>query len=106
MTPKGDGSLRIDSIDLKDVNKIVIAGYWEKSLQNDYHFEVRLDSPDGKNIGEAVFRKPAKDSGETNIVMKLDAVTDGKFHDVVIVTKSGTKDEDGVLYLKNIQFNN
>ncbi len=38
--------------------------------------------------------------------MKLDAVTDGKFHDVVIVTKSDTKDEDGVLYLKNIQFNN
>ncbi len=26
MTPKGDGSLRIDSIDLKDVNKIVIGG--------------------------------------------------------------------------------
>jgi cytochrome c551/c552 len=106
MTPKGEGSLRIDSLDLKDVNKIVIAAYWEKALNNDYHFEVRLDKPDGKKIGEGVFKKPAKDSGETNIVMNLTPVTDGQFHNVVLVTKSGTKDEDGILYLKNIQFNN
>lgn len=104
MTPKGEGSLQIDSIDMKDVSKIVIASYWEKALRNDYHFEVRLDGPDGKKLGETIIKKPAKDSGATNIVIKVDAVTDGKFHNVVIITKSDTKDEEGVLYLKNIQF--
>lgn len=106
MTPKATGSFAIDSLDLTGIKQIVLAAFWNKSLQNDYHFEVHVDSPEGEKIGEGVFKKPSRETGATNIILKLNDVTDGKLHNVVIVTKSDAKQEDGILFLKQIEFKN
>jgi cytochrome c len=104
VTPKGTGSFRLDSLDLTDVTQITLGSSWSKTLQNDYAFEIRVDGVDGKKIGQGTLKKPSKESGESAVAMKIEPVKDGKFHNVYVVSQSGTKDETGTLLLKTIRF--
>jgi hypothetical protein len=58
--PKGNGSFRIDSIDLTDISALELIIGGDKAPKFGYTFAVHLDGPTGRKLGEAVMPGGAK----------------------------------------------
>jgi len=104
-TPKGTGSFKISNIDLTDISKIGITAYWKKAVAHAYSYEIHIDTPDGKKVGTLNFKPQAKATGELTLTASAEKITDGKFHDLYIVSKTDNQDDAEIVYLKYIQFN-
>jgi len=83
---------------------------WQRLPVPGYTFEVHLDSPDGQKIGEFTFAgkagaapKDAKPQFAT-ITSSISSVSDGKLHDVYIVSKIADPSVKGMAALSSIQF--
>ncbi|WP_316829513.1 PQQ-dependent sugar dehydrogenase [Pedobacter aquatilis] len=72
------GWLKLSAIDLTDVAKFNITSL-SQSADVDYEVEIRLDREDGKVIGKGNL---------TKVDFPIELITDGKFHDVIILFKS------------------
>ena len=89
IAPKGKGSFSIDSIDLTDVGGVELGFAWDKPTQFGYSFEIRLDDPDGKKVGEAALApgtegsKGAGGFSAAQLEITIEPVTDGKMHTCV-----------------------
>lgn len=108
IVPKDSGSFSIDSLDLTGVNALMLTIGWQVASKAGFGFEVRLDSPDGKKIGEAVLKgglsSPAEGGiGGTILTFKVEPVTDGKFHDLYIVSKAVDAKESSTIALQSIR---
>ncbi|NBC64550.1 MAG: PKD domain-containing protein, partial [Bacteroidetes bacterium] len=55
MVPDGRGSFSINDIDLTDISTVSIISGLQEPLSGNISFELRLNSPDGEKIGEAVY---------------------------------------------------
>ena len=104
------GWFRIDSIDLTAISKASMMMGWQRPPVPGYTFEVHLDSPDGQKIGEFTFAgktgaapKDAKPQFAT-ITSSISSVSDGKLHDVYIVSKIADPSVKGMAALSSIQF--
>lgn len=91
LVPTAEGSFGLSGIDLTDVASADFTTGSQQPVAKGYVFEIRLDSPTGKKIGEAT-SKPgnAAGGGGPNIgqfSMALEPVTDGQLHDIYIVSK-------------------
>ena len=86
---------------------------WQAPPASDYLFELHLDSPDGKKIGE--FKLPGvtkpqvtKDKnpkmGGLMMTTKLEPVTDGKLHNIYVVSKAKDPNDASQFALQWIQF--
>jgi cytochrome c len=110
VVPKANGWFSIDDIDLTDITAATVGVGWQKAPQSGYNFELRLDSQDGKKLGEfevkgggesATEKKPSITS---TINVKLEPVNDGKMHKLFIVSKPKDPKESEQMALSFIEF--
>ena len=105
-----EGWFRIDSIDLTGINKAALNMGWQRPPVPGYTFELHLDSPEGKKIGEFTFAgkegtgKGGRKSEFATITSTVSPVTDGQFHNLYIVSKIKDRSETGTAALSSIQF--
>ena len=87
--PKSEGWFIIDTIDLSGVAAAELTINYTQPVKYGYDFEIRVDSPDGKEIGRASLPVlPAKGPlNTTTVKLNLDATTDRRFHDLYIVSR-------------------
>ncbi|MEO6721112.1 MAG: ThuA domain-containing protein [Ferruginibacter sp.] len=110
IVPKTKGSLSLDSIDLTGVTAADIMAGGNDAPLFGYDFELRLDGPDGKKLGQAAL--PAGKAGQPKpktrfaavIPFKIEPVTDGKLHNLYIVSVPKNAGESNTLVLQGIQF--
>ncbi|MBZ5858788.1 ThuA domain-containing protein [Flavihumibacter profundi] len=97
--PKSTGSFSFENLDLSGINAADFAAGWQVAPKSGFTFEVRLDAPDGKKLGEVVLpggladKGPGGKFGGTMLSVKLEPVTDGKRHSLYII--SNPKDPGG-----------
>lgn len=110
MTPKSEGSFSLDSLDLTGISAATLAMGWQVAPQFGYTFELRLDAANGKKIGEAKL----KGSGSTappkvpyqiaTLTIPMQAVTDGKRHNLYLVSRPNDPGEPNQAALQGITF--
>jgi glucose/arabinose dehydrogenase/cytochrome c551/c552/type 1 glutamine amidotransferase len=93
--PKGTGSFALEQVDLTDIKQIQLSAFWDKAPESAYTFEVHLDGPDGRKIGESTF-KAASSKKDGTISIAIEPAGDKALHNVYIVSKSqaGAKEKD------------
>ncbi|HRE51471.1 MAG TPA: ThuA domain-containing protein [Flavitalea sp.] len=103
--PRSTGWFSIDSIDLNAVKSAELQASWTDTLRYGYRFELRLDSPEGRKIGEAM-APPSNAHKPATVVLpvKLETVDDGLFHDLYIIGRANDDGETGTLALGSIRF--
>ena len=107
IVPKTAGSFSLENIDLTGVTAAVLSAGWQKAPDFGFSFELRLDSPDGKKLGEGTTTDGIASKGPMGgiaIQMKLEPVTDGKLHTLYIVSKPLNEKESSQIGLRSIQF--
>jgi hypothetical protein len=107
VTPKGNGWFRLDSLDLTGITAAELLVGWQKAPEFGYIYELRLDKPDGQKIGEAVLKGGLPTSGGTGrtaIRANLTPVSDGKFHDVYIVSRPADPKETNQAAIGSLRF--
>lgn len=102
--PETSGSFAIDSIDLTGVGSVDILLGWQQPPSTALDFEVRLDSPSGKLLGQGRMRAPRKDQKTGVAQVELSPVTDGKFHSVHFVYKAGNTKIDNPAAVAGVKF--
>jgi cytochrome c551/c552 len=99
IAPKRPGHFSFNQIDLTDVTAVEIKAGSRETLEQGYKLVVKLDSPEGKSIGETVIQAPDKNKIDPNVVtsipttVQIDPVEDGKLHDLYIVSEPIGKEE-------------
>jgi hypothetical protein len=108
ITPSSPGWFVLKHIDLTNITKVSTKAGWLAAPKSGYTIELRLDAPDGKVL--ATFDFPAqKDAGPnpkpSNAVLNsaFNPVTDGKFHNVYVVSRPKEKESVSV-YLSYVEF--
>jgi len=101
--PNEEGWFMIGHIDLTDVRSVNILINSPASVKNDYPFEIKIDSPDGKVIGKGSVAKLEDKSSVVHIT--IDTVTDGNFHDIYFIYKPINPDEKIQARVMAVQFN-
>jgi cytochrome c len=110
MVPKEKASFSLDSIDLTGITGMTMIFGGDKSPKFGYAFEVYLDGLNGKKIGEgslpagAPFRMGSGGFGGTMANVTMQPVTDGKMHNLYIVSRALNPAEGGTLVLLSVEF--
>lgn len=109
LTPKAVGSFSLDSLDLTGISTATIAMGWQFAPQFGYTFELRLDAPNGKKIGEAILKgsgsaAPKEGIQRTSLPIVIQPVTDGKRHNLYLVSKPNDPGEPNQVALRAIGF--
>lgn len=101
------GWFSLDDIDLTGIGSAEMLLGWDKAdnaPKMGYQFELRLDSPEGAKVGEAVLNPvPSPDKQKTaKLKLNLNAVNDGKKHNLYIVSNPKAKEDSqiGILYIE------
>jgi len=108
--PANTGWFRIDSIDLTGITKAAFNVGWQKPPVSGYTFEVRLDAPTGVKIGEFTFagaKGTAPDDAKpqfATLTSPISPITDGKMHNVFIVSKATDPSVGGTAAAASLQF--
>ncbi len=103
VVPEAEGWFALDSIDLTGVRRATILTGWQQPPTTSFDFEVRLDAPAGKLLGKGTMPAPKKGDRTGAAQVRINPVTDGKFHTVYFIYKPGkTKSETpiGVMGVK------
>jgi cytochrome c len=109
IVPKPSGSFGIDDIDLTSVTDLTMALGWQVAPASAFNFELRLDAPDGKKIGEAKLNgglanaaKPGS-FGSSMLNMAITPVTDGKPHALYLISTAANPAEAATVALTGLQ---
>lgn len=108
ITPHAEGWFSLDNIDMTGIGSITIMAGWQQAPEYGYDFEVRLDDANGKSIGKGSLNPPkekTKGLGFGMIAVPVEAVTDGKFHKIYVLSKPKDVKEGGQVGLQSVQFN-
>lgn len=105
--PKGEGWFSIDSVDLSGITGAELTAGYQQAVEYGYTFELHLDAPDGKLLGTVDLNPPAaaKKTAVDLLPFHFEPVTDGRFHNLYIVSKVKNAKEPnqvGLLSLKMI----
>jgi len=112
ITPSGaPGWFVLKNIDLTDISNATLRASWLAGPTAGYTIELHLDAPDGKLLASFdVAAQPTKAPGSnpprptlSEFKSKFEAVTDGKFHNVYVVSKPKEK-ETVSIYLSQVEF--
>ncbi len=113
MIPKSTGWFRIDNIDLTNIQSMALTLSWLDQPVAGYTFEVYADAPDGKKLGEFQFAsKPGKPGQNPDnkkpvseiISTTIEPVTDGKLHNLYIVSKLKDAKAENSITVSGVQF--
>ena len=109
ITPKAAGSFTIEEIDLSGITGVSLTLGWIEPAVSGYTFEIRLDDQNGKVLGQLNLPGGgAKGSSgkpvTTTINAKLEPVTDGKMHKLVISSKPVDPKEPNQIGLQSLTF--
>ncbi len=109
LTPKAAGSFSLDSLDLTGISAATLAMGWQLAPKFGYAFEVYLDAPNGKKLGEATVKAANAMTGPGGVQfaflsIALQPITDGKRHNLYIVSKPLNPGEPNQIALQNIEF--
>ena len=105
IVPKEEAYFSIDSIDLTNVGTAVVTVGWQTPPVEGYTFDLVLDAPDGKKVGQ--FIVPGNSGGKTSFLpirVNLEPVTDGKFHDLYIVSRARNEKEINTVAIASVEF--
>jgi hypothetical protein len=111
VVPKTTGSFSLDKIDVTGISSAELNFVWEKAHTSNYHFEIRLDSPNGTKIGEAnleagkikIVQLPNSKTATAGLLLNL-LPTAGDLHNLFIVSKADNSAEPNTLKLSTILF--
>jgi cytochrome c len=107
IVPTADGWFSLDNIDLTGITTATLAAGWQKPPDFGYAVELHLDAPDGKKIAEGQILPGGPGGGAmggTAVPMKIEPVTDGKLHNIYIVTRPLNSKEASQIGLMSLQF--
>ena len=110
------GWFSIDSIDLTNVQRLSARIGWQQPPVLPYTFEIHLDSPAGKKLGEFQFEGVGGETGKQEEPKKaqqgfkllsttIEKVSDGKLHNVFIVAKAKNNEGKNTPALAYVEFN-
>ena len=110
MIPKAPGSFGLNDIDLTGIAGVDLGVGWDKAPLYGYVFELHLDSPDGKKIGETAIGKGAASTvsmfggrgGGTTLKLNIEPTTG--MHNIYIVSKVLNAAEAGTFIMQSILF--
>ena len=105
VAPKGNGSFSIDTVDLSGIDALDLMTTRQAALEFGYTFEIHLDAPDGIKLGELVLPAGTAGAGkeEKLLKVKIQPVSDGKFHNLVIVSRPNDPKEKVTLGIQFIE---
>lgn len=110
IAPKAAGWFVLENIDLTGITGATLQLVWSKPAQSGYSFELRLDAPDGQQLGSFTLPGGGQAANEkTPFISKaltsaFAAVTDGKKHNLYIVSKPTDAAEPNQVAVQWIQF--
>ncbi len=113
IAPSDEGSfLAAKAIDFTDITSVDLISVAQNPVTEAYRFELRLDSPDGKKIGEVV-RDPDAEGTKAKegspiikpLRVKLTDAPDGELHDLYIVSRPVKEEASGNILLSTATFN-
>lgn len=105
MLPENEGWFALDSIDLTGVNAADIIMGWQQPPSTALEFEVRLDSPSGKLLGKGRMPQPKKETRTGSAQVRINPVTDGKFHALYFLYKPGRSKPETPVGVGAVKFN-
>ncbi len=117
ITPKPEGWLALEQIDLKGIGSVLVAAGWQTPPDYGFDLELRLDTPDGPVIGSGSIVAPQgkpvnanpSSLGGTATTIKIneqkEASTIGKLHDIYITSKVKDPKEASQVAFQFVQFN-
>jgi cytochrome c551/c552 len=103
--PQAQGWFALDSIDLQGVKSIQIMSGWREVPPVGFNFEVRLDAPDGTLLGKGTMPAPQEGQQMGITPVRIEAVTDGEFHDLYFVYTPENTQEPIQAGVSGVQFN-
>lgn len=105
VVPKEEGWFSLDSIDLTGVKSANILMSWQEPPAYGYDFEIRLDAPDGKSLGNGSLPSQNKSTQQGMVQIALQPVEDKQFHTLYIIAKPKNANEKAQVGTAGIQFN-
>jgi cytochrome c len=103
IAPASKAHFGFEQIDLTDISTITLTAGSQQPLKQGYKLVVKLDDPEGTTIGETTIDpKNSSSQGPFNSIavsVKINAVTDGKLHDLYIVTEPLGEDENSMAFM-------
>ncbi|MEO8820976.1 MAG: Crp/Fnr family transcriptional regulator, partial [Ginsengibacter sp.] len=108
--PQNTGWFSTDSIDLSGISRASVNLGWQKPPVSGYTFEVHLDSPTGEKIGEFTFAGEKGNADEkakpqfAALTSAIKPISDGKMHDIYIVSTTKDPSIAGTAGLVSLQF--
>jgi len=103
LAPQGQGWFALPKTDITGVSEVVLNMGWRGELSTPLHYEVRLDSPDGKLIGSGTMEKPGSDNMQGSLPISLKTV-DGAHQLYFTYLPSEDKGEAPSFAVLNINF--
>jgi cytochrome c len=101
LPPKGEGSLRIDSIDLAGIGWVELTLVSPQVIPEGYSFELRLDGTNGTKYGEASLPGNVK---TTVVKIPVESPPGHSFHDIYLKCLPRQVKTPGVVRLKQLRF--
>lgn len=100
IAPSSPAHFSFEQIDLTDVSTITFSAGSQQPLKQGYKLLVKLDDPEGTTLGETTIEpQNANSQGQFNAItasVTINAVTDGKLHDLYIVTEPLGEEENAM----------
>src|SRR5690606_28020638 len=100
IAPSSPAHFSFEQIDLTDVSTITFAAGSQQPLKQGYKLLVKLDGPEGTTLGETTIEpQNANSQGQFNAItasVTINSVTDGKLHDLYIVTEPLGEEENAM----------
>ncbi|MGB5498319.1 MAG: c-type cytochrome, partial [Maribacter sp.] len=106
LAPKDEGWFVLENIDLKGVKAVYITTGWQAPPKVGIHFEMRLNTPDGKLIGSGSMPTPVAGQPGGMIVIAIKEPLDVKANELYFVhkPKEGEDRGDAPVAVVNVRF--
>jgi glucose/arabinose dehydrogenase/cytochrome c551/c552 len=104
LLPAGGGWFALDSIDLTGVKSANLMTGWQKSPATSLDFEVRLDAPTGKVIGQGSLPPQPAAAKTAMIHIPIAASNDGAFHTLYFIYKPKDQKQQITAGITAVQF--
>ncbi|ERM83185.1 Crp/Fnr family transcriptional regulator [Rhodonellum psychrophilum GCM71 = DSM 17998] len=106
LVPAQEAHFGLPAMDLTSVSSIDIIGGGQKPTEHGFVVELRLDTPDGKKIGESLFKVGGPGAGGFfggMASIAIEPITDGKKHELFVVTRPANAQETGTAALMSVE---